>query len=275
MIRTTTFMVTPFAAKEFLSKNTSNRKMDHGRVAAYASAMERGAWEVNGQGIVIDSNGNLKDGQHRLAAIIKYGKPVMMTVTFGVSPNTHMYDRGRSRSTVDNMRIAGYSKHLANQSAVSIAKAHFARTENNVYIADDAVISFINKYSNEIELIVSLCQNASRKTGYARTQNANIMYPLFCALLSGVPYSTISEFVSIVKDGLCYEKNKTSAVVLRNDILGGVVTGTGLPDRKRSMAIVCRALKDFVRGVSRSLSYKNVSLEDETYMDTAFGGVAE
>lgn len=271
MIQTITRMVTPQMANEILLRNTANRPMNWGRVNAYAQAMERNAWEVNGQGIVIDSNGTLKDGQHRLAAIVKYGKPVMLTVTTGVSPNTHMYDRGRGRSTVDNMKIAGYPKGLANNQSVALANAHFCRHRID-YIADDAIISFIDKYADEIDKIVSLCRYTVKNTAYVKTLSANITYPLFCALLSGVPFETISDFVSIVKDGLCYDKQKSSAVVLRNDILGGVVaTKSSIADRKRSMAIVSRALRDFVRGVPRSITYKNTNLDDETYMDIAFG----
>lgn len=78
---------------------TSNRKVNPGRVARYTSDIQNGYWEPTHQGIALDTEGNLMDGQHRLAAIVASGVPVTLMVCKGVSPETFwLMDGGYTRT---------------------------------------------------------------------------------------------------------------------------------------------------------------------------------
>ena len=69
--------ITPKMAEALLQKNETNRTLSLKTVEAYAEDMRQGHWDYRSDcGISIDSEGILRDGQHRLNAIIKYGKPV-------------------------------------------------------------------------------------------------------------------------------------------------------------------------------------------------------
>ena len=73
-IKTTWEIITPEKAKEILKKNGKNRSISWSTVNAYARDMSKGYWtEGVGVGISIDENGILRDGQHRLEAIVKSG----------------------------------------------------------------------------------------------------------------------------------------------------------------------------------------------------------
>src|SRR5438128_5136838 len=77
-------------------------------VRAFAEAMRRGDWLVTHQGIAVDSNGVLVDGQHRLAAIIEAERPVEMTVFTDVDPDTFdVLDTGKRRNAADVLAIEG------------------------------------------------------------------------------------------------------------------------------------------------------------------------
>lgn len=78
---------------------TSNRKVSPQRVARYAEDMQEGFWQPTHQGLAIDTEGNLLDGQHRLAAVVQTGVPVTMMVCYGVPVETFwLMDGGYSRS---------------------------------------------------------------------------------------------------------------------------------------------------------------------------------
>ena len=55
--------MTPDMARAILKNNPNNRNVKRDRVSLYASDMEKGRWQLNGESIVIDADGNLKDGQ--------------------------------------------------------------------------------------------------------------------------------------------------------------------------------------------------------------------
>jgi hypothetical protein len=100
--------ITPVKAEEMLAANTANRPLSKSTVRAFAEAMRRGDWLVTHQGIAVDSNGVLVDGQHRLAAVIEAGLPVEMTVFTEVEPDTFdVLDTGKRRNAADVLAIEG------------------------------------------------------------------------------------------------------------------------------------------------------------------------
>lgn len=56
-------------ARDVLTRNASNRPIDHKYVRRIADAMLAGEWVVNGDTIRIDEKNSLLDGQHRLTAL--------------------------------------------------------------------------------------------------------------------------------------------------------------------------------------------------------------
>lgn len=98
-----TTLVTPKMAQALLERNGGNRPViwtgATRSVAAYAGAMARGEWVLNGEPIIISSDGDLNDGQHRLHAVIESGVSVQMMITFGVERATrHTVDQGVART---------------------------------------------------------------------------------------------------------------------------------------------------------------------------------
>ena len=77
MVQTSVETITPEKAVEYLRHNTNNyRKLSLATVSKYVAEIKAGRWQLNGETIVFGEDGILKDGQHRLAAIAKAGKPI-------------------------------------------------------------------------------------------------------------------------------------------------------------------------------------------------------
>lgn len=95
--------ITPKIAAEYLLRNLlNNRNLRPTYVSALASAMARGEWQQNHQGIAFNSKGQLVDGQHRLSAIIQSGISVYMLVTRGLGMEAFpTLDMGAKRTMAD------------------------------------------------------------------------------------------------------------------------------------------------------------------------------
>jgi hypothetical protein len=103
---TFTILVTPDIAKSWLGMNNKNRPMSDSHASDLASRMAKGEWMLNGQGILFSNSGVLLDGQHRLSAVIKFGKPIYFDVKFGVCDSAfNTLDDGKKRSAADVLSI--------------------------------------------------------------------------------------------------------------------------------------------------------------------------
>lgn len=100
--------VTPAQAREYLASALGARKPDARAVGSYAKTMKSGAWVVNGQPIIFDTEGHLIDGVQRLTACIEAGVPFTTLVARGVHGDTlHTIDQHRARSYVAVLEARG------------------------------------------------------------------------------------------------------------------------------------------------------------------------
>ena len=78
--------VSPEEAQRILNTSPYNRVTSSTRKVAktYADAMKRGEWKLNGECIVLDKEGRLLDGHHRLIAVTIAEIPVTFSVCEGV-----------------------------------------------------------------------------------------------------------------------------------------------------------------------------------------------
>lgn len=102
-------LITPKEAETLLQRNQKNRRISPQRVLKYADAMKRGEWRDCESMILIDSNGVLINGQHRLLAIIEAKAPQRFVVKTGVAPESfEVIDTGAGRTIADALGITGY-----------------------------------------------------------------------------------------------------------------------------------------------------------------------
>ena len=101
--------ITPLIAKELLLQNKNNRKIKEKRIDFYVDQMKKGLWKENGEGFIIDCNGCVKNGQHRLLAVIKANFSYKAPVITGVNPDVmDTIDTGSNRSFADVLTLNGF-----------------------------------------------------------------------------------------------------------------------------------------------------------------------
>lgn len=81
-----TIRITPEVAMRWLEHNAKNRGITEPRVAQYARVMSEGLWALNGETVIFDWHGDLKQGQHRLNACVRAATPITSSVVLGVDP---------------------------------------------------------------------------------------------------------------------------------------------------------------------------------------------
>lgn len=109
MINTENRVITPqWAAQVLRTRNKRNRNICEKHVSKLVEDMKSGRWKENGDTISFDTNDNLLDGQHRLAAVSRSGMSVKMLVVTGLSPDVFdTKDIGRKRSPGDTLSVLG------------------------------------------------------------------------------------------------------------------------------------------------------------------------
>lgn len=109
MITSTVEEITPGRAADWLTSPRTagpNRHLDMRMVHEYARSMRDGRWLMTGEAIKFGEDGRLKDGQHRLNAVVQAEQPVSMLVVRGVPNDAQdVMDTGRKRTVADALSI--------------------------------------------------------------------------------------------------------------------------------------------------------------------------
>lgn len=186
--------ITPEMAQTILNNhNNGNRNISDVTVRTYANAMRLGEWVLNGEPICFDTEGNLVNGQHRLAAIVKSGCTIEMFVCRGVSSKSFTtYDCGRARTAgqIIGMRdvpnyntVAGAIKvayNLRNGRQSVASKNGSALVANNSLTNIQTLALFESDpegYTNAAKYAVGL-RNKFSKTAYGWGYIAGVYYYL-------------------------------------------------------------------------------------------------
>ena len=124
-MKTEIVTITPAHAEHYLSNNKGNRRIVKQRVLDLMSAMNRGEWKLSPQPIILSKTGRLLDGQHRLSALVMYGKPLEMSLTTGASDEIFdILDTGKHRNYAD---VTGMNLKEA-QTITSLATTYYSKT---------------------------------------------------------------------------------------------------------------------------------------------------
>jgi hypothetical protein len=158
--------MTPEMARKYLAKNESNRNLRPKKVAEYRMQMEKGYWHLTPQGISISTEGRLLNGQHRLQAVVEYGKPVPMVITTGVEPGTQQYmDSGAPRRIADNLKMFDDEKNTTQLVALCRGLNLFDTGILEPIVLDDAR-KILKSYRTSVDWAQSLPQRPLPRTAY-------------------------------------------------------------------------------------------------------------
>lgn len=157
--------ISPDKAREYLNHMAHNRYLREATVNAYAADMAAGIWQVNGETVIFNSLGELTDGQHRLAAIVKSGLTLPMLVVRGVAPEAmSTIDVGRRRTVGNVLAMEGWANSAV---AASVARLTLIYDLENFSAASVNSISSPQVYEYAVHHGEAIARAAHRATQLA------------------------------------------------------------------------------------------------------------
>lgn len=130
----------PDEARTLLATSPANRSMSGRQIATFADAIRRGEWALVGM-ITTDAMGRLRDGHHRLRAVIEAGTAVDFWIQRGVSESAvDKIDTGRHRTLADRLKI------LRPSATTPSHRAALTNTCARLLVGNSVVISSLDDY---------------------------------------------------------------------------------------------------------------------------------
>lgn len=131
-ISTRVVNINPEMAADLLKFNTRNRALNQRVVMDYATQMQKGLWQLNGEPIILSDTNLLLDGQTRLHAIIKSGTTQQMLIVTGVPSNAfRTIDTGYTRTAGNILGISGIKN--SNELASVIAREFVLSANSSIW----------------------------------------------------------------------------------------------------------------------------------------------
>lgn len=218
--------ISPEKAKRFLEKNSNNRSLSKTTIEAYSKDIMEGNWDERvGSAISIDENGILRDGQHRLMAIIRAGVGVRMWVCRNVS-NNGIYDCNRKRSNADQVSILrpNMEKVYRNGKYISVARAIIGYNEHkngrtHAVVTPKEVVDFTERHKKQLDGFWLQIPVAT----VPKVSITVVYLALFMAYMSGVEMQKILGFFDVLRTGMSTKQEDFPAIALRNYLKDHVI----------------------------------------------------
>ena len=248
--------ISPETAKKYLELNFVNRSISENRVASYARDMRSDNWQLNGESLKFNTEGQLIDGQHRLYAIIRSGKTIPMCVVRGLAVTINEVDRGKSRTTRDTLTIEGYDKSIVQNFMVSAIRLLTSIMLDIPFssmggITDSEIRKAYSFYEKEIKQVISL----NHYGGAGLTKKSAVTATLLMALKCGVSEETIQDFATVLNTGRYINNKQLPAMVLRDDFLQNKFRRYNKIRIYEQLYCIEKALYDFENGIMRKQTY--------------------
>lgn len=199
--------VTPAVAFEWLKamEPSSNRHLSDATVLEYTEVMRVGGWTLSPHGIVFDKKGRLRDGQHRLAAIVQSKKTIPMMVIYGATDEMiKNIDMGRNRRVAEVLMMSGADGKKARTAAAIAAGLVYLERGRSGRMTRASFEMVIDKFGDEVAKMSELAM--SRLSG-----------PLLTALAYAYPIDPdkVMELAMTVQDRKEVLQGTVAAAVLR------------------------------------------------------------
>lgn len=239
-------LITPEMARKWLeeyNERNPRKRINNNVVNAYVEDMRNGKWLFNGEPIVFDENGFIKNGQHRLCAIIRSGISAFILVVFNVDPTITSFDHHLKRNVAQELNV---NKNTATIGNIVISNFYKMST-----FPSETVKDYIIEHYEEMNRASTIC-GIGEGRGLARKRD--IYTTIYLSLANGGSESEWRDFCRIVNTGFSLDRESTPAIVLANYIMS-TPNFTSKHFCKKNMEMVIRAFNDFHNGVSRKKAY--------------------
>ena len=215
--------ITPKTAKDMIAchANPKNRKVSDANVANYSRMMKNGDWMLNGEAIVIQSDGIIANGHNRLESVARAGVPVDFLVVDGVSPEAFAtYDGGQARTAAHVLHmedVPNATNVAATISAVMIYRGAVKRDGSfNTYVRPTNM-EILAEYNSNPQLYQVAHRLAARTKSICPITPASMLYSYLLIDL-GYDYEKLDFFCGSLASGEMLRRGNP-ILTLRNTLM--------------------------------------------------------
>ena len=246
--------LTPEIAKELISKNVGNRPVKRKDLSRYIKDMQNGYWKENGEPIIVDINGQIKDGQHRLLACIESGHSYNVPLITGVHPDVmDTIDTGVNRTLNDVLKLNGFNYHSAAaaliKAIVSYNNKHKALSKKGSghkgSMTNQVGLQFMQENTEMIYSIIKLSYPYYEKQSFKVFSTTQVSFYIYVLTNGDVSNPFIEDFVKELYGIVVQEGNAVSYV--RRTAARAKENKT-LLDGNYLLALVIRSWNSYVTG---------------------------
>lgn len=238
-------LITPELAEKWLKNNFNNRRPSKKAINKYAQDMLNDKWEgENGETVSFFQSKKLKNGQHRLAAIVESKKAEWTLVVRGIPDEYTICDRGRGRTINDRMVFEGYSADVRSNTVTGAVRFLLGVYRQAEVASDDQILDFIDKHESEIAMAYSAC---SKNSESPKCKKAPVVAAALIASCCGINDDVIERFCYVANTG--YSKGPAeSAAITYAKMLDAYSANLKTSDRADAFRYALMAIEDFSSG---------------------------
>lgn len=209
-------LITPDLAKNYLKFNKNNRSMRDKHVLFLSKQIKQNTFLENGEGIIFDKYGILKDGQHRLKAISMNNDSFYIPVIRGVESNCMAtYDTGKNRSASDILKLNGFQYSVCISAFIQQVNTYKFKNKKSSVVTVERCSSLTNQEVLEFtqENYEWIFKNVSNIDSIARKMKPKVLTKTTISLITYLiggenPTKEVYEFIKHLTGVL---KNEYSA----------------------------------------------------------------
>jgi hypothetical protein len=237
-----TIDITPEMAKAMLEHNKGNRPVKSSVVVTYARDMQKGNWKTDYNPIAFATDGTLKNGQHRLAAIIKSGVTVSMLVARDVDDEA-MYDIGANRSTPDVLHFNGkVLEELCKKGYTSFVN-YIINTDSKKQSAVE-IEKYILENQRYFEKLLYVKENITNRGGsYNNTIYTNLA--LYSAVRAGEDLDMLKRYYYVYCNELPDNECEFSAVLVKKWVRDNKINANNRIKTNEAIRRIQKSIKYF------------------------------
>lgn len=223
-------------ASLWLGKMAANRSCRQAVVNCYLADMKKGNWHHQGDPIRFNVDGQLIDGQHRLRALILYGKPLEFLIVRGVPVEAmSTIDAGVKRSAADQFTILGHS-HASMRAAtlrllMSYRLSGGQSIQKSIAELDSRGKKTLRRPPTTDELLAEMKHWPSLDESFKWAQPAKAMKGIGPSMFVALHYlfaqkdeNAADEFMAGLLEGVNLPKS-SPILALRKNLLNGLLKG--------------------------------------------------
>ncbi len=241
-------LISPDQATDYLKLNINNRPLSPQTVRKYSDAMKAGKWmPFTGEPIKFDTNGLLRDGQHRLAAVVAYALPIHLFVVRGIDPEAFIVlDGGKKRTAGDGLSIVGF-KNYNMVAALAKSILLYENTKRSTVVGGT-----LNSNAAEIASNQAVLAYATEHDLQPYVQHAHVYYKswpmiststwaFFDWLLSHKDEKTATTFLAMLSTGIGLDHEKHPCAYVRKRLNNALALGATKPNNSFMYELVVTA----------------------------------